>query len=111
MDLSWLPLGDAFVNYFNYGTVAILFSCKLTRQLLHSLLLPVQQLDNFVCITRKGREEEEERKREHDGEGEIVYIQKLDDSRVMCVWDARLEGIGMKGLSNFLTRIRSFKDY
>lgn len=45
VDLSWLPLEDAFVNYFNYSFVAILFSCKLIRQLLHTLAftdLPVR---------------------------------------------------------------------
>lgn len=45
VDLSWLPLEDAFVNYFNYSSVAILFSCKLIRQLFHTLAftgLPVR---------------------------------------------------------------------
>lgn len=45
VDLSWLPLEDAFVNYFNYSSVAILFSYKLIRQLHHTLAftdLPVR---------------------------------------------------------------------
>lgn len=37
VDLSRLPLEDAFVNYFNYSSVAILFSCKLIHQPFHTV--------------------------------------------------------------------------
>jgi len=36
VDLSRLLLEDAFVNYFNYSSVAILFSCKLIHQRFHT---------------------------------------------------------------------------